>query len=207
MPDEEIEPMDVTPISTETPPEPEPVAEPPKPDLTSFGHDEFVAEATRRGMIQPPVVETPHVDPRIAQIVELQYTDPTAAENLRIQVAQDRMMQAIAPTVGPMVQQNATAKAVAHANVGDKGREYIELAAKQSDMNYVIGNPLALDALTRAARDYEREKTPPQMRYESSGSETGPLSPTWQAGVSEFEREFGEKPDPLAVSMARKEAS
>lgn len=206
------------PIAGETPPAldtttihesaPEP-ATPPPPDPSALSDAELIAEANRRQhLFQAPQPETPQADPRLQQIVDLQFSDPIAAENLRMQIAEERahkrVMTEIAPRLGPMVQDNTIQSAATKAGLGEKGKEYLAGIAKTTDLATVMADPQGFDVLTRAAREYEREKTPPPARYESPYSESGPISAADQAIIREAEAAFG-KLEPEAINAWRKE--
>jgi hypothetical protein len=153
--------------------------------------------------------QQPHgVDPRLAQIVELSYTNPQMAEALRLQIAEERaearVMQRIGPTLAPIAQREA----IQNSGLSHQGQQYLSETFAQMpgvDVSALMSNPLTRDVLTRAARQYEIERTGRSApRYESAASESPSLSADDLRAVRDFERMTGDKVDSDVIKSARR---
>lgn len=154
----------------------------------------------------PPVAQAE--DPRFALIEELQYSDPRKAEALRMQIAEDRalarMRQEFAPLIGPTVQRQA----LSSLGLEGEGARYVaSLLAMESPqaVQFLTSNPVTRELLTRAGRDYGREKSTGGLRFESAYSETGTLTSEDRAAAAAFERQFGVKADKKLIAMAKRD--
>jgi hypothetical protein len=190
----------------------------PPSDVSSFDDQSLIAELQRRGRLsgtahaesfEPPGFAS-HigVDPRLAQIVELSHSNPAMAEALRLQVAEERaearVMERIGPTLAPIAQREA----IQNSGLGSEGQQYLSQTFAQMpgiDVAALMNNPLARDVLTRAARQYEVEKSSRSApRYESAASEAPTLSAEDWRAVREFERMTGDRVDSDVIKSARR---
>lgn len=133
--------------------------------------------------------------------------DGDPADDLRMQIAEERalqrMRQEIAPLIGPTIQRQA----LSSLGLEGEGARYVaSLLAMESPqaVQFLTSNPVTRDLLTRAGRDYGREKTP-GLRFESAYSESGPLTSEDRAAAAAFERQFGVKADKKLIAMAKRD--
>lgn len=147
-------------------------------------------------------------DPRLAQIVELSYTNPQMAEALRLQIAEERaearVMERIGPTLAPIAQREA----IQNSGLSEHGQQYLSETFAQMpgvDVQALMQNPLTRDVLTRAARQFESERSARSApRYESASSEAPTLSAEDWRAIRDFERMTGDRVEADVVRNARK---
>ena len=184
----------------------------PPVDVSALDDQALVSEMQRRKLM-PPYAATEGTfqqapDPRLAQIVELSYTNPAMAEALRLQIAEERaearIMEWIGPTIGPI----ATREAIQNSGLGEHGQQYLSETFSRMpelDASALMANPLTRDVLTRAARQFESERARrPAPRYESAASEAPTLSAEDWKAIRDFERMTGDRVDSDVIRSAKR---
>ena len=117
-----------------------------------------------------------------------------------------RILQHIGPTLAPIAQREA----IQNSGLSAQGQQYLaETFAKMPgvDVAALMHNPLTRDVLTRAARQFESERSAPAPsapRYESASSEAQSLSAEDRSAIRDFERMTGDRVDSDVISNARK---
>jgi hypothetical protein len=169
---------------------------------------QYLHQQTQQPYVDPPYARQYDVDPRLAQIVELSYTNPAMAEALRLQIAEERatqrVMEHIAPTINPIREREA----IQNSGLNAHGQQYLsETFARLPgfDVGALMRDPVARDVLTRAARDYESERTKRSApRYESAASEAPTLSAEDWRAIRDFEKMTGDRVDSDVVRSVKR---
>jgi len=156
-----------------------------------------------------PAYQQPYgVDPRLAQIVELSYTNPQMAEALRLQIAEERAEARVMERIGPTLAPIAESQAIQSSGLSSGAQQYLSDTFAQMpgiDVTALMANPLTRDVLTRAARQYESERTVRNApRYESAASEAPTLSAEDWRAIRDFEKMTGDRVDSDVIKIARR---
>ena len=173
------------------------------PDPSALGDQALLNELQRRQHLysQPDAIAN---DPRLAQIVELSYTNPAMAEALRLQIAEERATARVMDHIAPI----ADREALQNSGLSAQGQDYLRQTLSQipgANIAQLMNDSSARDVLIRAARQYESERAArPAPRYESAASEAPTLSnEDWRA-IREFERMTGDRLDTDVIRSAKR---
>ena len=179
------------------------------PDPSTLDDQTLLAELQRRQQMQPQPAQ-PHYlgfDPRLAQIVELSYSNPAMAEALRLQIAEERAEARVMERLGPAIQPIIQREALQNSGLSAHGQQYLSETFAHLpglDVGALMSNPVTRDVLTRAARQYEVERSHRMPRYESAASEAPTLSAEDWKAVRDFERMTGDRLDSDVIKNARR---
>ena len=181
-------------------------------DPSMLDDQTLMAELQRRQSLHQPTVEAqpaPYaVDPRLQQIVELSYTNPAMAEALRLQIAEERAEARVLERIGPAIAPIIGREAIQNSGLSSQAQRYLTETFAQMpgvDIGALMSNPLTRDVLTRAARQYESERSVRSTpRYESAASEAPTLSAEDWRAIRDFERMTGDRVDSDVIKNARR---
>lgn len=169
---------------------------------------QYLHQQTQQPYVDPPYAQQYDVDPRLAQIVELSYTNPAMAEALRLQIAEERATQRVMEQIGPTINPIREREAIQNSGLSSHGQQYLSETFAQMpgiDVAALMDNPLTRDVLTRAARQYENERSSRSApRYESAASEAPTLSAEDWRAIRDFERMTGDRVDADVVRAAKR---
>lgn len=128
------------------------------------------------------------------------------AEALRLQIAEERAEARVMERLGPAIQPIIQREALQSSGLSAHGQQYLSDTFAQMpglDVGALMSNPVTRDVLTRAARQYEVERSHRTPRYESSASEAPTLSAEDWKAVRDFERTTGDRLDFDVIKNAR----
>jgi hypothetical protein len=101
----------------------------------------------------------------IAELTALMFTDPEAYNRKMVEISTNRAMEQLAPAIVPTYIDHTTKR------IAGEGQHAQEYARKLIQKGANTDDPEIADAIRRAARDYEREKTPTKVNVRSERSE------------------------------------
>jgi hypothetical protein len=206
----------------------EPVVTAPALDPTAISDEIIAAEYQRRSALYAqqhptapvvtPTAEQEAPDPRLQMIVDLSYTEPLKAEELRLEIAQERLEKKLRPEMDQRFAQVssqflpiATERAINASGLEPLAQDYLRtIAANGGDIAQLMSNPQTSDLLTRAAKNYASENASKGVRpptHIGAGSEGGSNTAYEAAAIQRAEQVLGHKPSKEAIAMARKEGA